>query len=188
MPIDYAKVENVSLTQNEEDFLMQNLENMLLVVGEDFRLTPHERKSINGINYANKGFVQDALGAIRLYEEMLPGYIEKSSIETAWRYYIQLEKVKLLLDRLSDVIRDRKQAVGALLFRDSRTVYRILKAADTHAIGGLEPLIKRMKKRFLGQGIARKIANTEAVEMPLLPDTPGQEESPEDPHSLDQAA
>jgi len=148
MSIDYSKIENVALSRNDEDYLFQNLHNMLTVVGADFRLTPAERRALQGINHANKGFVQDALEAIQAYEDMLPGYINKISIETAWRYYLQLERFKLLLDRLNDVVRDKKQTTGALLLRDARTVYRVLKAGDHHAIGGLETLLRRMKDRF----------------------------------------
>jgi len=166
MPVDFSKVENTVFTRIEEDHIIQALENMLDIVGEDYRLTPQERITLNGINHANKGFVQDALEAVRAYDNMLPGYIDAAALETTWRYYLQLERFVLLLDRLSEVVRDRKQTAGAILFRDARTVYGVLKAGDRHAIGGLEALLKRMKARFMGQVLggrnAAESTNSEA--------------------------
>lgn len=152
MSVDYSKVENTVLNRTEEDYIMQNLVQMLDVIGEDYRLTPKERQTLASINHANKGFVQDAIEAIRAYSDMLPGYIKAPSIEKTWQYYIQLERAGLHLDRLAEVVRDRRQTAGALLFRDARSVYQILKVGDNHSIGGMEALLKRMKERFMGQG------------------------------------
>jgi len=175
MAVDYSKIENTSFTRIEEQHIKQVLENLMDIIGEDYRLTPQERKNLNGINHANKGFVQDAIEAIRSYHEMLPGYLDGASIEETWRYYLQLERLLLQLDRLREVVRDRKQTAGVILFRDARTVYQVLKMGGKHAIGGLEALLKRMKARFMGQGFGAGNGNNTPepeADAPVVPFTP----------------
>lgn len=147
MAIDYSKIVNTELSRTEADYMDQNLDNMLDVLG-DFRLTPRERQSANGITHVNKGFVADVIDGARIYGDMLPGYIKMGTVEQAWRFFIQLERIKVKGERLVELIRDLRLATGDLLYRDARTIYRTLQAADQHEISGLEALMDKLAFRF----------------------------------------
>lgn len=174
MSLDYSKVENEVLSRNEELFLKNGLDQMLDILGADFRLTPEERITISKISHSNKGFVQDSIEAIRNYPEMMPGYIDQAKMETAWTYFQQLTSTELKLNRLAEVMRDRRLLIGSALYRDSRTVYRVLMAGDGHAIGGLESIAKRMKHRFATQSLNGNNSNQEEPELNISdqPDEP----------------
>jgi|GEM_PF-5908106 len=147
MAIDYSKIVNTELSRNDAAYMDQNLDNMLTVMG-DFRLTPRERQAANGITHANKGFVADVIAGVQIYQDMLPGYIKITTLEQAWRFFQQLERLKVKANRLNELIRDLRLATGDLLYRDARSVYRTLQAADQHEISGLEALMDKLVDRY----------------------------------------
>ena len=137
-PAQVADIKNhFSLIKNPLDF----------AVG----LTLDERSRIPTISRSNKLFVEDIVDAVDSFPEIMPRFMDEHEWETAWKLYQQMEDLEIEANQLVQMFRHTKIMVGAMLYKDAREIYQLLKSAYDRGLPGIEAHYHKASRRYEAQ-------------------------------------
>ena len=122
-------------------------------------LTEDQRGRLNGIDVANKVFVEDVITEIGISgANILPPFINGTFIQNDLTLFSQLDALESGVNNLLQTISDLKRIAGDEAYGMSLQVYKIFEAANSAGIPGAKQAYDKLKVRYESQstGAGRK--------------------------------
>ena len=147
----FSSIKDVSLSPAEVADIKSHLSLIKYPLNFAVGLTLDERARIPTISRTNKLFVEDIVDAVDSFPEILPRFMDEQEWETAWELYQQMEDLEIEANQVVQMFRHTKIMVGAMLYKDAREIYQLLKAAYDRGLPGIEAHYHKASKRYEAQ-------------------------------------
>lgn len=135
---------------------MTNLKEGIKSLEKDFSffvgLTDQERASLLGIDVNNKAFVEDALNAGRVNQDLLPRYLSLESAELDLKLFEQMDEIITIVEQFHQKLSDTRLLAGSEAYMTALMLYRLFIAASTAGMPGADAAVKKLEPRFKKQG------------------------------------
>lgn len=147
---------NTLITETDIAAIKTNIEDIKAMVPA-IGLTPNERKSLRGIDVANKAFVEDCINMLKMNgNEIMPDYIKPDDIINDYGLFEQLDTIKSALKNLISMIETTQRVAGRESVMVARNVYELYGIASAAGIGGAKTAHEKLSERFDKQKGRRK--------------------------------
>ncbi|PZO27439.1 MAG: hypothetical protein DCF13_11570 [Flavobacteriaceae bacterium] len=139
---------NVVLSEADTQSMLQDIASFISKIPECGGLTPEERKKLKSINVANKIFSENVLNAAKTLPNVLPSYIDLSSLENDLKVFTQLDQLETVLLQGLSRLQDAKRIAGHEAYMTSNVTYEFIKNASRVGIPGTKTAHETLKARY----------------------------------------
>lgn len=145
--INYNRI-NVVLSEADTQSMLQDIASFISKIPECGGLTPEERKKLKSINVANKIFSENVLNAAKTLPNVLPSYIDLSSLENDLKVFRQLDQLETILLQGLSRLQDAKRIAGHEAYMTSNVTYEFIKNASKVGVPGTKTAYETLKARY----------------------------------------
>jgi hypothetical protein len=145
--INYNRI-NVVLSEADTQSMLQDIASFISKIPECGGLTPEERKKLKSINVANKIFSENVLNAAKTLPNVLPSYIDLSSLENDLNVFRQLDQLETVLLQGLSRLQDAKRIAGHEAYMTSNVTYEFIKNASKVGVPGTKTAYETLKARY----------------------------------------
>jgi hypothetical protein len=145
--INYNRI-NVVLSEADTQSMLQDIASFISKIPECGGLTPEERKKLKSINVANKIFSENVLNAAKTLPNVLPSYIDLSSLENDLNVFRQLDQLETVLLQGLSRLQDAKRIAGHEAYMTSNVTYEFIKNASKVGVPGTKSAYETLKARY----------------------------------------
>jgi hypothetical protein len=143
---------NVVMTAAEiskvKDAIIEIKTQMPFLIG----LNVDERIQLPKISVANKAFTEDAINAVSNNRDILPAYIDPTTMQNDLTLYNQCDEIASLLRQILERVDDTQMLAGSEAYVAALTAYKLFGAASDAGLAGSDSIYDQLKVRFAGQG------------------------------------
>jgi hypothetical protein len=143
---------NLNITPAEQAVAQQHFADLRTLFSFLIGLTTSEKKEMNGINVANKQWVEDCIVEMEQDPSLLPGFITPQQVRADLMLFEQMEVIKVEAADFYGRVSDTQFLAGAEAYAVCLIYYRILEAAAKAGLPGADDRYNRLKERFTQQG------------------------------------
>ncbi len=157
--INYNRI-NVVLPEADTDSMLQDIAAFISKIPECGGLTPEERKRLKTINVANKIFSENVLNAAKTLPDVLPTYIDLSSLENDLKVFTQLDQLESILLQGLNKLQDAKRIAGHEAYMTSNVTYEFIKNASKVGVPGTKSAYENLKGRYTNKNQGKNSNDT----------------------------
>lgn len=157
--INYNRI-NVVLPEADTQSMLQNIAAFISKIPDCGGLTPEERKKLKTINVANKIFSEDVLNAAKTLPNVLPSYIDLTSLENDLKVFKQLDQLETVLLQGLNRLQDAKRIAGHEAYMTSNITYEFIKSASKVGMPGTKSAYETLKARYTSKNQGKNSNNS----------------------------
>jgi hypothetical protein len=146
---------DVTITSQQVTDVNTHLQAILTALPFLITLTPEQRKEEQGINVANKIFVEDAIANGKTVAPSFPPWLKVADIEKDLQVFTILDGLIPTFEGILQQMKDTRQVAGYEANQGSLSLYRILENMAKLGIPGAQAAFNNVKARFAAQSKSR---------------------------------
>lgn len=153
---------NINITAPDQAASQQHFNDLRSLFPFLVGLASSEKQEMNGINVANKQWVEDCIVEMEQDPSLLPGFITPQQVKTDLQLFEQLEVIKVDAADFHSRISDTQYLAGAEAYAVCLIYYKILEAAAKAGLPGANERYNRLKERFTQSNLEAENKGTKA--------------------------
>lgn len=136
------------LSPDQVTDILQKIAEIQAILPEGVALRPTDRQKLLKLGRKTTQFVQRTIEMTQQNPDMVPVYIDRTSMETSYQVYNQMLTIIASVEQLERKVTDIMLVSGNIANTSSLSCYHAIKNASKDNVPGAQPVYDALKTRF----------------------------------------